>query len=87
MEPMLPQDAGDEQKAFNVVLHDGVVAKQRGGAGERDGQIARRSTSATTQATTAPSGGTGMEIRFVADTSVYDGRFANNGWLQECPTR
>lgn len=25
------------------------------------------------------------EIRFVADYSMYDGRFANNGWLQEMP--
>jgi MoCo/4Fe-4S cofactor protein with predicted Tat translocation signal len=26
-----------------------------------------------------------LEVRFVADASVDDGRFANNGWLQECP--
>ena len=24
-------------------------------------------------------------MRFVADDKVDDGRFANNGWLQECP--
>ena len=30
-----------------------------------------------------PSGG--MEISFRSDPSVYDGRFANNAWLQECP--
>src|SRR5689334_1734343 len=27
----------------------------------------------------------GLEIVFAADPSVYDGRFANNGWLQELP--
>jgi Fe-S-cluster-containing dehydrogenase component len=27
----------------------------------------------------------GLEITFHADPSVYDGRFANNGWLQELP--
>ena len=27
----------------------------------------------------------GLEIVFRADPSVYDGRFANNGWLQELP--
>lgn len=26
-----------------------------------------------------------LEIAFVPDTKVYDGRFANNGWLQELP--
>ena len=26
-----------------------------------------------------------LEVRFVADATVDDGRFANNGWLQECP--
>ncbi|MDP8208535.1 MAG: TAT-variant-translocated molybdopterin oxidoreductase [Candidatus Electryonea clarkiae] len=28
---------------------------------------------------------TGMEIVFTADHSVYDGRFSNNGWMQELP--
>jgi len=27
----------------------------------------------------------GYEINFRRDPSIYDGRFANNGWLQECP--
>jgi molybdopterin-containing oxidoreductase family iron-sulfur binding subunit len=27
----------------------------------------------------------GMEINFRADPTLYDGRFANNGWLQELP--
>lgn len=27
----------------------------------------------------------GPELCLAADASVYDGRFANNGWLQECP--
>ncbi len=26
-----------------------------------------------------------LEVRFVADFRVDDGRYANNGWLQECP--
>ena len=26
-----------------------------------------------------------LELVFCRDASVYDGRFANNGWLQECP--
>ena len=27
----------------------------------------------------------GIEINFRRDPSIYDGRFANNGWLQELP--
>ncbi|MFO0935415.1 MAG: TAT-variant-translocated molybdopterin oxidoreductase [Gemmataceae bacterium] len=27
----------------------------------------------------------GVEITFRPDPTIYDGRFANNGWLQECP--
>jgi molybdopterin-containing oxidoreductase family iron-sulfur binding subunit len=30
-------------------------------------------------------GKSGLEIAFVADPKVYDGRFANNAWLQELP--
>ena len=30
-----------------------------------------------------PSGAEGLDLVFAADTSLYDGRFANNGWLQE----
>ncbi|HRQ76618.1 MAG TPA: TAT-variant-translocated molybdopterin oxidoreductase [Phycisphaerales bacterium] len=26
-----------------------------------------------------------MELVFIQDTAIYDGRFANNGWLQELP--
>ena len=26
-----------------------------------------------------------LEVCFAPDASVFDGRFANNGWLQECP--
>lgn len=32
-----------------------------------------------------PPGGEGLEVVFHFDPSLYDGRFANNGWLQELP--
>src|SRR5207253_340920 len=34
---------------------------------------------------TADMPATGLDLRIVPDSSVYDGRFANNGWLQELP--
>ncbi|MBD5778427.1 TAT-variant-translocated molybdopterin oxidoreductase [Pelagicoccus sp. NFK12] len=33
----------------------------------------------------APKDKNSLEVRFLNDASVDDGRFANNGWLQECP--
>jgi len=33
----------------------------------------------------APAAGDAIEINFRFDPSIYDGRFANNGWLQELP--
>ena len=35
--------------------------------------------------TPPPSGGPGLELIFRPDPTVWDGRFANNGWLQELP--
>jgi MoCo/4Fe-4S cofactor protein with predicted Tat translocation signal len=35
--------------------------------------------------TAAPAAATGLEIIFRPDPTVWDGRFANNGWLQELP--
>ena len=34
---------------------------------------------------TVREGSNGYEVVFRADPSIYDGRFANNGWLQELP--
>ena len=33
----------------------------------------------------APAPGTGLELNFRPDSSLYDGQFANNGWLLELP--
>jgi molybdopterin-containing oxidoreductase family iron-sulfur binding subunit len=33
----------------------------------------------------APSAAAGYELRILPDPNVYDGRYANNGWLQELP--
>src|SRR5262249_53643133 len=33
----------------------------------------------------APAAGTGLEISFRPDPTLFDGQFANNGWLQELP--
>jgi MoCo/4Fe-4S cofactor protein with predicted Tat translocation signal len=62
------------------------VAPEPGGGGgasaETDGESpASRAT--TGPATTRPAGP--LQVIFRPDPSVWDGAFANNGWLQECP--
>jgi molybdopterin-containing oxidoreductase family iron-sulfur binding subunit len=59
-------------------LHDGVV---------HDTAYSPRAVSARPPApsTEAAAEAQGLEIAFRADPSILDGRFANNGWLQELP--
>ena len=46
-------------------------------------QVSAKSTNFATSI--PPTGQNVIEINFRRDPSVYDGRFANNGWLQELP--
>jgi Fe-S-cluster-containing dehydrogenase component len=64
------------QKGWRKALHDGVVPN-----------TAWPTATPTVHAAAAPSqpAPTGIELQFVPSSSVYDGRFANNGWLQELP--
>ena len=80
--------APDFEVAWRCALHDGVVAglaapsSVPGVSIERVRDLSRELLSAE-PANTAPP--TGMTVVFAADASVYDGRFANNAWLQEMP--
>jgi molybdopterin-containing oxidoreductase family iron-sulfur binding subunit len=58
-------------------IHDGVIA---------DSALPVKSLTAKT-AVQPSSGGVGpnLEVIFRPDFAIYDGRFANNGWLQELP--
>jgi MoCo/4Fe-4S cofactor protein with predicted Tat translocation signal len=78
------------------VLHDGFVS----GTGSRElgaGNVAAAGDPAATSAPAAtaapiptpnpqsPAPSAGLEIIFRPDPTIWDGRFANNGWLQELP--
>ena len=75
----------EKDKAFEAFwetsLHDGVMAKT---ALQAISVTARPNGAG--QATAALTGDPkALEIVFRPDPSTYDGRFANNGWLQELP--
>ena len=71
--------SADFERRWNRALHDGVVAgtafdakavKVRAGDWMKAGR---------------PPAASALEIAFRADPAVFDGRFANLGWLQELP--
>jgi len=67
-------------KKWNRVLHDGLLAGS---------ELTEVAPGAKTEALAALAGASGsasgLEIVFVPSPSLHDGRFANDGWLQELP--
>ncbi len=76
---------GDAETTFRKFLHDGVLA----GSAYRLTKV--KIDEAGVERLVARSPGLAalskdsLEVRFTTDHKVDDGRFANNGWLQECP--
>jgi MoCo/4Fe-4S cofactor protein with predicted Tat translocation signal len=70
----------DFEAWWRRTVHDGFMA---------DTQLPPKSVklnlAAVTAAAPAAAKAEGLELIFRPDPSVYDGRFTNNGWLQECP--
>jgi MoCo/4Fe-4S cofactor protein with predicted Tat translocation signal len=66
----------DFEKFWRKALHDGLVPGT---------QAAARPLVARVPPLGPRPPATGLEIAFRPDPSVFDGRFANNGWLQELP--
>lgn len=64
------------EKGWRKAVHDGVIA----GTAPAPKEVG---TSAVPPAPTPVSGT--YEVAFAPDPTIYDGRFANNGWLQELP--
>jgi molybdopterin-containing oxidoreductase family iron-sulfur binding subunit len=72
-------DSVDFEKRWNRALHDGVVA----GTAFAPKAVKVRPGEWTKAGKGAVAGG--LEIAFRTDPAVFDGRFANLGWLQELP--
>jgi molybdopterin-containing oxidoreductase family iron-sulfur binding subunit len=75
---------GDFETAWRRALHDGVIAGTAFPAKVVTGAAAVPSGPAAGNFQTEASVH-GLEITFRADPTIHDGRFANNGWLQELP--
>ncbi|MBE7537238.1 MAG: TAT-variant-translocated molybdopterin oxidoreductase [Opitutaceae bacterium] len=76
--------AGDG--AFRRFLHDGVLAGSAYPvASVRLNSGGLRNTINAANYAPAVFSKDSLEVRFVGDAKVDDGRYANNGWLQECP--
>ena len=80
-------------KKWNRVLHDGFLAGSElpevvpALTGQPLAELGRRrrSAAASAQPVPAPGSRSGLEIVFLPSPSLHDGRFANDGWLQELP--
>ncbi len=70
----------DFEKGWRRILHDGI-------ARDTETPAASPGTTDVSAALAALSGGSGdsIEVVFQASPAVFDGRFANSGWLQEMP--
>jgi molybdopterin-containing oxidoreductase family iron-sulfur binding subunit len=73
---------GDFETFWRTSVHDGVVA----GSAAKAKDVAMKGESlVSTPAPAAPAQAEGLELNFRLDPTIHDGRFANNGWLQELP--
>jgi MoCo/4Fe-4S cofactor protein with predicted Tat translocation signal len=65
-----------EDNSWHAALHDGVVPGTAFGP---------KTVNLRSIQSPGISAATGMELVFLPDSTIWDGRFANNGWLQELP--
>ena len=77
-----PTDDRGFEKRWREFIHDGF----RKDSGTAKGQpLALAGAPLKTPALVAARSADNLEISFVQDQSMYDGRFADNAWLQEMP--
>ncbi len=79
------RDLGYGEGAWRRALHDGYVADSalaHSGGGVSSGAA---SAAASALAQKGASASDGYDVQFRPDPAIRDGRYANNGWLQEVP--
>ncbi len=76
---------GDFEKRWARALHDGVVAGTALPALTPEPVAGWAAALGPSPGVASPESSGVIEVVFREDSSVHDGRFANNGWLQELP--
>jgi molybdopterin-containing oxidoreductase family iron-sulfur binding subunit len=79
-----PEKTREEEfeRFWRTAVHDGLIA---GTAVNEKGAAAALRKDWVKDLEPAPRVAAKIELAFALDPTVYDGRFANNGWLQELP--
>ncbi|MGE5193755.1 MAG: TAT-variant-translocated molybdopterin oxidoreductase [Deltaproteobacteria bacterium] len=68
------------ERKWKRAVHDGIVEGTRSEQRTPDSKFVDQATPADPDEPSQP-----LEITFGPDPTIWDGRFANNGWLQELP--
>jgi molybdopterin-containing oxidoreductase family iron-sulfur binding subunit len=80
----MPRLALGGEKAWRKALHEGVIANVEGFPFAAENVAVNAGAVASAARALAPAA-SGMEVTFAPDPHAWDGRFANNAWLQEWP--
>jgi len=75
----------NKDDAWKKALHDGVVAGMKTAEASKVTADAKKFAASLATATGAAAPAGGIEVGFYPSAAAWDGRFANNGWLQELP--
>ena len=75
-------DGDDFERTWRRIVHDGMVADTALPA--KDAALDAGAAQAAAEAV-AGRQAQGLELAFRPDPNLFDGRYANNAWLQECP--
>jgi molybdopterin-containing oxidoreductase family iron-sulfur binding subunit len=79
----LGSSGGDFEQFWETAVHDGVVPGTR--LPSKTVSLKGGWEKALQQSGSGGALSSGYELAFQADPTIYDGRFANNAWLQELP--
>ncbi len=75
------QLTGDKENGWKKALNDGILATAK----YPDAKVTADTKAILTAAQADKAQSADFELVFFADAKNYDGRYANNGWLQELP--